>query len=124
MSDFFNKVKSTAGSAMAAVTDAAKDISSKGKDMNERSKLNRAIKAEETKINNLYQVIGQKIYETNQTAPAGLEAQFDGIKKAMAEIERLKGELDAMASASTCPNCGAKISAGQSFCQGCGNKLN
>lgn len=124
MSDFFNKVKSTAGSAVAAVTDAAKDISSKGKDMSERSKLNKAIKTEETKINNLYQVIGQKVFETNSTAPAGLEAQFDGIKNAMAEIERLKGELDTMAAASSCPKCGVKISAGQSFCQGCGNKLN
>lgn len=120
---FLDKIKNTAGSAMAAVSDAAKDVSDKGKEMTERARINKAIKAEETKVNNLYMIIGQKLFNENTAAPAGFEDQFNGIKNAKCEMERLQKELDSMASASSCPKCGAKINPGQPFCQGCGAKL-
>lgn len=120
---FLDKLKDTAGSAMAAVSDAAKDVSDKGKEMTEKARLNKAIKAEETKINNLYMIIGQKVFNENAAAPAGFEEQFNGIRNAKAEIERLQKDLSSATSASACPKCGAKVNPGQPFCQGCGTKL-
>lgn len=121
---FFDKVKDITGNAMAAVSDAAKDVSDKGKEMTEKARINKAIKNEETKINNLYLIIGQKVFNSNTTAPEGLEEQFNGINNAKAEVERLQKELDAMTAMNNCPKCGAKINPGQPFCQGCGEKLN
>lgn len=120
---FLDKLKDTAGSAMAAVSDAAKDVSDKGKEMTEKARINKAIKNEETKINNLYMIIGQKFFNENASAPAGYEDQFNGIRNAKAEMEKLQKELNSTASALSCPKCGAKVNPGQPFCQGCGAKL-
>ena len=120
---FWDKVKGVANDAMNTLSDAAKDVTESAKEMNEKSKINRAIKVEEGKINNLYMVMGEKIFNENSSAPAGFEDQFAGINTAKNEIERLKQELSNIESASKCPKCGAKISQGQKFCQGCGNNL-
>ena len=48
---FFDKVKDAAGSAVAAVSDVARDVSDKSKEMTEKARINRAIKNEEAKIN-------------------------------------------------------------------------
>ena len=45
---------------MNTLSDAAKDVTESAKEMNEKSKINRAIKVEEGKINNLYMVMGEK----------------------------------------------------------------
>lgn len=120
---FLDKLKSTADDVFSAASDAVRDVSDKGKEMTEKSRLNKAIKNEDVKINNLYMIIGKKFFEANSTAPAGYEEQFNGIKNAMSEIERLKKDLDGISSALVCPKCGVKISAGQPFCQSCGTNL-
>lgn len=120
---FLDKLKSTAGNAMAAASDAAKNVQDKGKEMTEKARLNKAIKNEESKINNLYIFIGQKLFNENSSAPSGYEDPFNGINNAKAEIERLKKELESMTASSNCPQCGAKINPGQPFCQCCGSKL-
>lgn len=120
---FFDKVKGTAESAMEALTDAAKDVTDKGKEMTEKARINKAIKNEETKINNLYMIIGQKFFKENSTAPAGYEDQFNGIAKAKAEIEKLQKDLENKTPVTSCPKCGARVNPGQQFCQGCGTKL-
>lgn len=120
---FWDKVKGVANDAMNTLSDAAKDVTDSAKEMNEKSKINRAIKAEEGKINNLYMIIGEKIYKENSSAPVGFEDQFNGINTAKNEIERLKQELSNIESASKCPKCGAKINSAQKFCQGCGYNL-
>ena len=102
---------------------AARNVQDKGKEMTEKARLNKAIKNEESKINNLYIYIGQKFFNENNSAPAGYEDPFNGINNAKAEIERLKKELDSMNASSNCPQCGAKINPGQPFCQCCGSKL-
>lgn len=121
---FMDKVKSTADGAVSALTDAVNDVSSKGKEMTAKARINKAIKEEESKINNLYMVIGRKVFEENETAPAAYADQFEGIKNAKAEIERLQNELTAPTVDNTvCPNCGRKITPEQKFCQGCGTNL-
>lgn len=120
---FWDKVKGVANDAMNTLSDAAKDVTESAKEMNEKSKINRAIKVEEGKINNLYMVMGEKMFKENSSAPAGFEDQFVGINTAKNEIERLRQELSKIESASKCPKCGSKISQGQKFCQGCGCNL-
>ena len=41
---FLDKLKSTAGNAMAAASDAARNVQDKGKEMTEKARLNKAIK--------------------------------------------------------------------------------
>ena len=67
---FWDKVKGVANDAMNTLSDAAKDVTESAKEMNEKSKINRAIKVEEGKINNLYMVMGEKIFNENSSAPA------------------------------------------------------
>ena len=70
---FWDKVKGVANDAMNTLSDAAKDVTESAKEMNEKSKINRAIKVEEGKINNLYMVMGEKIFNENSSAPAALK---------------------------------------------------
>ena len=112
---FFDKVKDAAGSAVAAVSDVARDVSDKSKEMTEKARINRAIKNEEAKINNLYMAIGQKFFSENTSAPAGYESQFTGVNTAMSEIDRLKKSLETLADNLYCPNCKVRINAGQLF---------
>lgn len=119
---FWDKVKGVANDAMNTLSDAAKDVTESAKEMNEKSKINRAIKVEEGKINNLYMVMGEKfLMKILLHLPVLKISLPESIQ--LKEIERLKQELSNIESASKCPKCGAKISQGQKFCQGCGNNL-
>lgn len=120
---FLDKVKSAANDMVSAAGDAVKGVSDKGKEMSEKSKLNRAVKETETRINNLYIVIGKKFFDANTTAPAGYEDQFNGIANAQTELKELKKELSEISSPTACPNCKAPVNPGQPFCQKCGAKL-
>lgn len=120
---FLDKVKSAANDMVSAAGDAVKGVSDKGKEMSEKSKLNRAVREVETRINNLYIVIGKKFFEANATAPTGYEDQFKGIANAQAELKELRKELNEISSPTACPNCKAPVNPGQPFCQKCGAKL-
>lgn len=120
---FLDKVKGFANDAANALNDAAKDVSAGAKEFSDKSKLKRAIKNEEAKINSFYTAIGEKLYKANTVAPIGYEQEFDSIKAAEGEMSRLEAELEKIEAASKCPGCGAKISSGQKFCQGCGRNL-
>lgn len=113
---FFDKVKNAAGNAVNTISDA-------GKEVTEKARINKSIKNEETRLNNLFYAIGQKYFNENQTAPAGYEDLFSGIKSANTEIEKLKQELALIGSNANCPKCGAKFVEGQQFCRGCGTNL-
>ena len=91
---FWDSVKNVANEAAGALNDAAKDVSGSIKDHNEVSQLKRAIRAEEVKINGYYAQIGENVFKTNPTPPAGFELQYNAIKNAKAEIQRLQKELD------------------------------
>lgn len=120
---FLDKVKDAAGSAVSAVSDAAKDVGEKSREVTEKAKINREIKNEEKKIQSLYTTIGNKLFHESTAVPEGFEEQFAGIKTAMAEIERLKKSLESVPENLSCPGCGAKISATQPFCGQCGKNL-
>lgn len=120
---FWDKVKDFANDAANTLNDAAKDVSAGAKEFTDKSKLKRAVKTEEQKIDNIYKIIGEKFFKANATAPSGYEQEFNDIKASAAEIEKLQAELEKIEAASKCPKCGAKITSNQKFCQGCGANL-
>ena len=93
MADFIESVKNVLGDAANALSDAAKDVSGKVSEYNDVSKLKRAVRNEESRINGYYAQIGKMVFESNSIAPAGMETQFTGIKASKAEIERLNAEI-------------------------------
>ncbi len=94
--NFWDSVKSVANEAADALTSAAADVSNSARDYGEKSKLNRAIRAEEAKRDSFFRQMGEKLYKNNPTPPAEFQEQYDGIKAAAAEIERLNAELQRM----------------------------
>ena len=113
---FFDKVKNAAGNAVNSISDT-------GKEFTEKARINKALKNEEAKINNLYFTMGQKLFNDNETAPAGYEEFFESIKASKNEMEKLNQELMILNSNTACPNCGTKFAEGQQFCRGCGTNL-
>lgn len=119
---FWDTVKGVASEAANTLGSAAKGVSDGAKEMSEKSKLKKAIKTEEQKIDNAYKTIGEKVFMQNNMAPSGYEQQFAEINTALIEKERLQQELDKLEAATKCPHCGAKIAKGQNFCQSCGGR--
>ena len=119
----WDKVKGFANDAANTLNDAAKDVSNGAKELQEKSRIKRDIKTQEQKIENAYKTIGEKFYKENASAPNGYQQQFNDIKNAAAEIEKLKAELEKKEATGKCPKCGASISQNQAFCQHCGNNL-
>lgn len=93
MSDFMESFKNVINDAANALSDAAKDVSGSVKEYSDVSKLKRAVKNEESKINKYYAQIGKTVFDSNPIPPSGMEAQFTGIKNAHAEITRLNAEI-------------------------------
>ncbi len=75
------------------IKEVANDVSSEAKNVADKAKLKNAIRCEQQKINDFYRQMGEKIYNSNSSAPMGYEEQFNGIKTSTAEIERLQNEL-------------------------------
>ncbi len=121
--DFLDKVKSFANDAANTLNNAAKDVSDNIKTYSDKSKVKSNIKAEEQKIAVAYKTIGEQFFKENTEIPVGYEQLFNEIKTAMDKIEQLQNELIAIEAANKCSNCGAGITSGQKFCQGCGANL-
>ncbi len=119
----WEKVKGFANDAASTIGSAAKDVSTNAKEMSEKNKLKKAIKAEEQKIDDAYKIIGENIFQSNSIAPSGCEQQYADINAANLEKQRLQAELDKLEAGTKCVHCGAKISKGQKFCPSCGGNL-
>lgn len=69
MADFMESVKNVLGDAAAALSDAAKDVSGSVKEYSDVSKLKRAVRNEESKINGYYAQIGKMVFDSNSIPP-------------------------------------------------------
>ena len=94
---FFDKVKDFANDAANALNDAAKDVSANAKEFSDKSKLKRAIKNEEAKINSIYATMGEK-FAGEGGVQAIVTKAFNDIKNAATnyynELEKIKTASD------------------------------
>lgn len=112
--------------------DMAKNAADKTGEMIEIGKLNTKISAEQTKISDLKQKIGNFYYDrfsTEENFPAEVAELCqqinlceEAIASVQAEICVLKGE-PRPDDTEKCPSCGVSNSAGTKFCSSCGAKL-
>lgn len=93
---FMDKVKGFANEAADTLTNAAKDVSASVSNGMEKSKVKSSINAEERKIAAAYKNMGEKLYASNSTAPAGYEQFYSEINAAKANIEKLQQQLKNM----------------------------
>ena len=106
------------------ISHTSQEAIKKTKEIADITKLNGEISAEEKKINNTYQLIGQKYFELHGDSP---EEEFDdliiSIKNSMSEIEEAKEEIRRLKGIRTCSQCSAELEGDAPFCPMCGAKL-
>lgn len=106
------------------VSTKSRDIAQKAKEMADISSLNGQISNQEEIINRMYLEIGKNYYEVNKNeAEALYNGQCAAITEAFDKISAIKKEIQVIKKIQICPNCGAEIPAGVSFCSGCGSKV-
>lgn len=102
-----------------------KNISDKGKDVIEITKLNSQISGEKDKIKELYVKIGEQVF---QAYKAGGDNTYSEACAQISEMEDKIAELQTkvleLKNAAKCPNCGAEVNKETAFCSKCGAKVN
>jgi len=101
-----------------------KNLTDKGKDIVEITKLNAQISAEKENIKEIYRKIGEKVY---QDYKSGNESPYADLCGQIAEIEKkiqdLTDKVLELKNAAKCPNCGAEVAKENAYCPKCGTKL-
>lgn len=114
---FFDDVKES-------LVSAGKDVSQKAKEVSGVARLKLDVKTKEDFVTKQYAELGRMYYEQHkEDEEAANEEQFEVIREALEEIDRMKTEILNLQGASECPNCGAKMPLGAAFCSSCGTKL-
>lgn len=114
---FFEKVGET-------ISTKGKEAAHRAKDVADLAKLNTQVGQLEGKIKTYYQIIGEKIYQKEKDQEhAGLEAEFDLINDAVAEIARIKKQISDIKGTKECGGCGAEVDNAFAYCPHCGTKF-
>lgn len=112
------------GSMRDRISHAGQSTVQKAKDLSEVAKLNTTISDAEYQIGELYGKIGYEVYRAYYDRPLPEVAELISDVTALHQtIESCKTQINAINSANTCPNCGAKIKPQMAFCSGCGFRL-
>lgn len=102
-----------------------KNITDKGKDVIEITKLNSQINSEKDKVKELYLKIGEEVYKAYKE---GQSSAYDEtcaqIKEIYDKIKELQDKILEIKNAAKCPNCGAEVAKDTAFCSKCGAKIN
>ncbi|MCX7774049.1 MAG: zinc ribbon domain-containing protein [Clostridia bacterium] len=102
-----------------------KNITDKGKDVIEITKLNSQIGAEKDKIKDLYLKIGEAVYKAYSAGEGSAYDELCGqIKEIDAKVVELNAKVLELKNATKCPNCGAEVTKETAFCSKCGAKVN
>lgn len=129
MAKFFDKIG-----------ELAKTASDKTNELLEQNKLNSKISAEETRISNYMEMIGEfhfQEYESGKTPESAVAQWYTAIKASQEKIKEAELELAAMKSkeeslqpeegantpALFCSKCGTKNKPDAKFCVSCGGQL-
>ena len=111
------------GLGQKASTTTARAVQ-KAKDMTDISRLNMLISEEQKKIDNIYYQIG-KLYVAIHTKDH--EEEFDGMFLALEEMNKkirsYQQEIADIKRVIRCPQCGAEVQMGDSFCSLCGMRM-
>ncbi|MDO4324515.1 MAG: zinc ribbon domain-containing protein [bacterium] len=102
-----------------------KEAVNKAKGLTDVLKLKAQLSSEKTKLNETFQAIGKKYYETYKTEGPAEEfvTEFLAAEAAQNRISALEDEICEMEGCRTCPECGAKLSREDAFCSKCGAKM-
>lgn len=112
---FFDDMKSE-------LISAGKDVSKKAKEVSGVAKLKLDIKSKEDELNKQYIKLGKKYYDMHKEGEMP-EAEITAISTLLNEIEDLKNEVLKIQGACNCPQCGAVLPEGVSFCSKCGTNV-
>lgn len=111
---FFEKVGET-------ISTKGKEAAQKAKEVTDLARLNTQVGQLEGKIKTYYQIIGEKVYQNEKDQDhCGLEAEFDLINDAFAEIGKLKKQISDIKGTKECAECGREVANEYSFCPYCG----
>ena len=114
---FFDKLGETISTTSRAAAHKTREVADLAKLSSQASQL-------EGKIKSWYQVIGEKVYQSEKDQDhSGMEAEFDMITEAFAEIGRIKKQIADIRGVKYCPECGAEVSKDSAFCNKCGAKV-
>ncbi|NLM72981.1 MAG: zinc ribbon domain-containing protein [Clostridiaceae bacterium] len=101
-----------------------KSIADKSKDVIEVTKLNSQIATEKDKIKELYQKIGEHVYNNYVAGESTVNDELCAeIKEINAKIEELSAKVLELKNATLCPNCNAELAKDVTFCSKCGAKV-
>lgn len=107
------------------ISNAGKDIKKKAADTAETMRLQNEIRANQTKIDKFCEELGKRVYEEIKDNPDEKYAYYvDNIKKLQERITDDQNSLRGLKETKVCPECGATVDGGTSFCTFCGTKLN
>lgn len=101
---------------------AGRDVSQKAKEVSGVAKLKLDIKSKEDALNKQYMELGKKYYDMHKEGEMP-EAEITAISTLLNEIKDLKEEILKIQGACTCPECGATLPEGISYCSKCGAKV-
>lgn len=106
------------------ISTKGKEAAQKAKEVADLAKLNTQIGQLEGKIKTWYQVIGEKVYQSEKDQEhSAMEVEFSTITEAFAEIGRLKKEIADIKGLKECPGCHSQVDRKAQFCPKCGAKL-
>ncbi len=106
------------------ISTKGKEAAQKAKEVADLAKLNAQIGQLEGKIKTWYQVVGEKVYQSEKDQEhSAMEVEFSMITDAFAEIGRLKKQIADIKGLKECPACHAQVDREAQFCPKCGAKL-
>ncbi|MDO4331833.1 MAG: hypothetical protein Q4C58_04015 [Eubacteriales bacterium] len=115
--DFFEKMGET-------ISTRGKEAAQKAKDVADLARLNAQAGQLEGKIKTYYQIIGEKVYQSEKDQDhSGLEAEFDLINDAFAEIGKIRKQISEIKGTKACAECKAEVDIAFPFCPHCGTKF-
>lgn len=115
--DFLNKLGKKASETYQATKEKTVKFS-------EEMKLKGKISDAKNKINNLYQEIGERVYNgfkiNSEEGNEEVKAKCQEISEKYDEISKLESDILALKDVKKCVDCGAEISKKDEFCSKCG----
>lgn len=106
------------------ITAKSKEVAAKAQGAAKLADLRSQATRLEGKIKSCYQNIGEKVYQNEKDQEhTGLEAEFDSINAAFAELDSIHKQIAKLKGLRKCKSCGAQVDMLAAFCPKCGGKM-